>query len=107
MSKTAQSFETLCEHRIEYPILCFVGPYPDGKEIKLINLADKQGVLNQLDLGQLRIICFVGNRSHAPDVSIVCFLAWDTQDNQVVHCMVHCENVFRKKINKEMNDFFI
>ena len=45
-SKSAQSFETMCQYIVEYPILCYKGPYPDGSEIKLFNMADKQSDLN-------------------------------------------------------------
>ena len=41
-----QSFETMCEYTVEYPMLCYKGPYTDGSEIKLFNMADKQSDLN-------------------------------------------------------------
>ena len=52
------------------------------------------------------MICFVNHRSYAPDVSTICFLAWDTA-GEIVHCMIHCENVFKKKLDREMSDFLL
>ena len=40
-------------------------------------------------------------------ISTICFLAWDTTDKDVVHCMIHCQNVFKKKIDREMSDYSI
>ena len=41
VSKKAQSFETLCQYRIEYPILCFQGPLEEPSEMvfKLVSVA--------------------------------------------------------------------
>ena len=69
-------------------------------------MADKSSCLYELTLCGLKMICFVGHRSHAPDITTICFLAWNYND-EVVHCMVHCDKVFMKKIDKEMSDYYV
>ena len=39
-SKSYQSVETMPVYALEYPILAFNGPYPDSRELTLVNLAD-------------------------------------------------------------------
>ena len=78
--KNSQSFSTLPQHQIDYPILCFERPYPDGREIAIINLADMSAARNSLCLSSLKFICFVGHRSTASDRSSICFLARDDEE---------------------------
>ena len=46
--RNAQSFYTIPHYKVEYPILCYDGPFPDRREITLLNLADKTSARNSL-----------------------------------------------------------
>ena len=49
----------------------------------------------------------MGHRDGAPSIASICFLAWDLDKKIVVHLVIHCENVFSKKIDREMSDYNI
>ena len=43
--KPSKSYQTVeCEplYVVEYPLLCYTGPFPDNSEIRIVNLADKE-----------------------------------------------------------------
>ena len=114
--KNMQTFGTLPHYFIDYPILCYDGPFPDGREITLVNLADMDSARNTLTLNSLKFICFVGHRSKDTDCSSICFLAKDlstkgtnkwNESHSIVHCVLNCEKMFQKKIERNMGHFSV
>lgn len=86
-------------------MLCYDGPYPDKRELTLINVADMQSSRSCLHLADLKLICFVSHRTWS-DQSKICFLAYDysqPEQNQVVFCIVNSSKMFQKKLNRDLS----
>ena len=80
--------------------MCYDGPYPDGRELSIVNLADKTAAKNHIKLKNLKFICFVGHESN-DYTSSICFLAKDFSKTQfkvteeiceqrIVLCVLSC-----------------
>ena len=44
---------------VEYPLLCYTGPFPDKRELIIVNLADKQAPKLYLKLENMQFLSFV------------------------------------------------
>lgn len=47
------------EYIVEYPLLCFRGPFPDNSEIRIVNLADRSAPRVSLQLENMQMVHFV------------------------------------------------
>lgn len=46
-------------HIVEYPLLCYTGPFPDKRELTIVNLADKSAPRLYLKLENMQVLSFV------------------------------------------------
>ena len=74
--KTYQIERALPKYHIEYPLLCYDGPYPDSRELTIVNMADTDGARSKLKLKNLKLITFVEHHDPTHQTK-VCFLAYD------------------------------
>ena len=60
--KIGYNYQTeYCEpaYTVEYPLLCFTGPFPDRSEIRIVNLSDKSAPRISLQLENMQVESFV------------------------------------------------
>ena len=74
--KTYQVERALPKYQVEHPLLCYDGPYPDSRELTIVNMADTDGARSKLKLQNLKLITFVEHRDPTYQTK-VCFLAYD------------------------------
>ena len=96
------------EYHVEYPLLCYDGPFPDSRELTISNLADLQGAKSRIKLQNLKLIKFVEHR-YWTDKTKICFLAYDYSQfpddevtHQISHCVISCDKMFQKKKDLDM-----
>ena len=74
--KNYQNEEVMPKFSIEYPMLSFTGPYPDSRELTLVNLADLISARTSVRLENMQFIHQVHHRTWN-DKTKVCYLAID------------------------------
>ena len=89
--------------------MSYTGPYPDSRELTLVNLADLSSARTSIQLKNMQFICQVNHRSWT-DRTKVCFLAYDysgSGKDKIVHCIINCEKMFQKKLNRDLSYYSI
>ena len=82
-------------------MLCYTGPFPDKRELTLVNLADKTSTRTCIDLEDMKFMGFVNHRNWS-DMIRICFLAERSETSadgtktrdKLYHCIFNCEKMF-------------
>ena len=90
-------------------MLSYTGPYPDSRELTLVNLVDLSSTRTAIRLKNMQFIHHVHHRTWNYRTK-VCFLAIDYspfEREQIVHVIINCEKMFQKKLNRDLSYFSI
>ena len=111
-------------------MLCYTGPFPDKRELTLVNLADSQALRTVIRLDDTQVAYFVKHRNWS-DQTKICFVAEESKDMleddvedpefedksgsnlpgkdrnkaEIYHCVLKCEKMFQKKLQNDMSYF--
>lgn len=111
-----KSYQTeSCEplYIVEYPLICFTGPFPDKGEIRIVNLADKKATRVSLELENMQVESFVSHRCWS-DKTKICFIVQDLtkgissvnqKQDRVSFIILNCERMMQKKLAQDLSYF--